>query len=82
MEGVDYVIEAAPLIRGAGNRGAKDEYHLTLDMAKELAMVENNEEGRRVRRYFICDVIEVPIPVLTAAYGETRRTCAPRARRK
>ena len=29
------------------------EYHLTLDMAKELSMVENNEEGRKVRRYFI-----------------------------
>lgn len=29
------------------------EYHLTLDMAKELAMVENNEQGRIVRRYFI-----------------------------
>ena len=29
------------------------EYHLTLDMAKELAMVENNDQGRQVRRYFI-----------------------------
>lgn len=29
------------------------EYHLTLDTAKELAMVENNEQGRQVRRYFI-----------------------------
>lgn len=29
------------------------DYHLTLDMAKELAMVENNERGRQVRRYFI-----------------------------
>lgn len=29
------------------------DYHLTLDMAKELAMVENNEQGRVVRRYFI-----------------------------
>lgn len=29
------------------------EYHLTLDMAKELAMVENNEIGRQVRKYFI-----------------------------
>lgn len=28
-------------------------FHLTLDMAKELAMVENNEKGRQVRRYFI-----------------------------
>lgn len=29
------------------------EYHLTLDTAKELAMVENNDQGRQVRRYFI-----------------------------
>jgi len=29
------------------------EYHLTLDVAKELAMVENNEKGRLARRYFI-----------------------------
>lgn len=29
------------------------DYHLTLDMAKELAMVENNEKGRQIRRYFI-----------------------------
>lgn len=29
------------------------DYHLTLDMAKELAMVENNAKGREARRYFI-----------------------------
>lgn len=29
------------------------EYRLSLDMGKELAMVENNERGRMVRRYFI-----------------------------
>lgn len=28
-------------------------YRLTLDMAKELGMLENNDTGRRVRRYFI-----------------------------
>lgn len=29
------------------------EYALTLDMAKELAMVEANDKGRQARRYFI-----------------------------
>lgn len=28
-------------------------YALTLDMAKELSMVENNEQGKKARRYFI-----------------------------
>ena len=36
--------------RGGHNRV---EYHLTLDMAKELSMVENNDKGREARRYFI-----------------------------
>lgn len=31
----------------------RDEYLLTIDMAKELAMVERNEAGRQVRRYFL-----------------------------
>lgn len=35
-----------------GGRPSK-EYLLSLDMGKELAMVENNEEGRKIRRYFI-----------------------------
>ena len=29
------------------------EYIISLDMAKELAMVENNEQGRKIRKYFI-----------------------------
>ena len=36
--------------RGGHNRV---EYHLTIGMAKELAMIENNTMGRQVRRYFI-----------------------------
>ena len=31
----------------------KNEYFLTLDMAKELSMVENNDKGKEARRYFI-----------------------------
>lgn len=29
------------------------EYHISIDMAKELSMVENNEQGRKARQYFI-----------------------------
>lgn len=29
------------------------EYALSVDMAKELSMVENNEQGKKARRYFI-----------------------------
>lgn len=36
----------------SGGRPLK-EYALTLDMAKELAMVEGNEKGKQARRYFI-----------------------------
>lgn len=29
------------------------EFYITIDMAKELCMVENNEIGRKIRKYFI-----------------------------
>ena len=36
------------------------EYALTLDMAKELSMVENNEKGRMARKYFIeCEKVAI-----------------------
>ncbi|UNF41199.1 antA/AntB antirepressor family protein [Bartonella krasnovii] len=35
------------------NNAIAVEYHLTLDMAKELAMVERNEKGKQARQYFI-----------------------------
>jgi phage anti-repressor protein len=36
-----------------GNNATRIDYHLTINTAKEIAMVENNEQGRKVRRYFI-----------------------------
>ncbi len=29
------------------------DYYITIDMAKELCMVENNEKGKKIRKYFI-----------------------------
>lgn len=39
--------------RQIGFGKGRTEYHITLDMAKELAMVEKTEVGRQVRKYFI-----------------------------
>jgi len=41
------------IIKRDNGASVRKEYAITLDMAKELAMVENNEEGRKARRYFI-----------------------------
>ena len=53
VQGEDFITISRSPDLASGNRGASIDYHLTLDMAKELSMVENNEQGRAARRYFI-----------------------------
>ena len=48
-EGKDFLPKLA---KSTGGR-QKKEYLLTLDTAKELAMVERSEKGKQARRYFI-----------------------------
>ncbi|WP_367671544.1 antA/AntB antirepressor family protein [Serratia symbiotica] len=48
---LDYIVFSPNSGKTVGRR--RKEYHLTLDTAKELAMVERNDKGRQVRRYFI-----------------------------
>ena len=53
IEGVDFV-RFFPETGEKSKRGRpQKEYALTLDVAKELSMVERTDEGRRARRYFI-----------------------------
>lgn len=49
IENIDFT---TILLKSTGGR-PRTEYALTLDTAKEIAMVENNEQGRKIRRYFI-----------------------------
>lgn len=56
-EGEDFfkqeILSSPNLVSSKSRPQKMIEYFLTLDMAKELAMVENNEVGRNVRRYLI-----------------------------
>lgn len=64
-EGQDYYIEKSrksiisEISEITTGKRKTTNYHLTLDMAKELAMLERNEIGRQVRRYFIAKEKEV-----------------------
>ena len=54
VEGKDFVlITQNRVIKGRGGDRRSVEYFLSLDMAKELAMVEKTEKGKEARRYFI-----------------------------
>ncbi|WP_251976697.1 antA/AntB antirepressor family protein [Salinicola avicenniae] len=52
-ENQDFLVAQNCATKGRGGDRRSKDYHLTLDMAKELSMVERNEKGKQARRYFI-----------------------------
>lgn len=55
IENEDFILISAEteIKKGRGGNRKSVDYLLTLDVAKELSMVENNVQGRIARRYFI-----------------------------
>ena len=52
VENQDFVCSPVLVSEGRGGQNRID-YHVSLDMAKELSMVERNEKGKAARKYFI-----------------------------
>lgn len=71
-ENVDF---CSILSESTGGRQAQD-FVITLDMAKELSMVERTDKGQQARRYFIdCEkqlreIAQAPRPALPTTYKE------------
>ena len=50
-EGQDFTVHK--IVKGNDGRFRPTEYIISLDVAKHIAMLERNEQGRKIRQYFI-----------------------------
>ena len=53
IENTDFIAVSEKKETAQGNLSTFRDYAITLDMAKELSMLENNEQGKKCRKYFI-----------------------------
>ena len=73
IENQDFVTFTKNLVKGRPSI----EYHISLDMAKELSMVERNDKGKQARLYFIeCERKAKSAPMLPQTFSEALRLAA------
>lgn len=53
VEGTDYLSKNGMVERSGRGQVEQANHILTMDMAKEISMVQNNQKGREARQYFI-----------------------------
>lgn len=80
VEGQDFTVDKTII-----GRATQIDYYISLDMAKELSMVERNEKGRQARQYFIgCERMAkggIPRLAINSAKLEAELTIAEAAAR-
>ena len=52
-ENVDYIALSQERLTAQGNKSTYSEYHISIDMAKEICMIQRSDKGRMFRQYFI-----------------------------
>lgn len=70
LENQDFVTFSASAEKGR----PRIEYALSIDMGKELSMVERNEKGKQARQYFLeCEKRARAVPALPRTFAEALR---------
>ena len=76
-EGNDYLLKIEKVRDRLGRERDSHNHVLTLDMAKEISMIQRSEKGKQARQYFIeCEKRAKQMPAIPQTYSEALRELA------